>query len=218
MEFSSDLFQKMPIIGIIRGLSKDAVSDAIRTFAEVGFTTVEVTMNTEGAANLIAEIKDHYNAKLNVGAGTVRSMAELEIALKAGASFVVTPIVNIEVIRECKQKKIPVFPGAFTPTEVYTAWEAGATAVKVFPTVTGGINHIKAIKGPLDHIPLIPTGGINSTNLSQFLNLGVYGVGAGSQLFPKNIIESGDWKKLEETMLSFKQSYEMWRSRNNQNL
>ncbi len=215
MKFSENKFKSIPIIGIIRGTPFEKIPTLISLFVETGFTTIEITMNTDRASKVIEETIKSYATKLNVGAGTVRSMSELHEAIRAGSQFIVTPILNFDIIKECKNQQIPIFPGAYTPTEVYNAWEAGATAVKIFPTITGGINHIKAIKAPLDMVPLIPTGGVNTENLADFLNLGVYGVGAGSQLFPKGLIEKNDWEGLRNKLNDFKNVYDSWRHRVN---
>ena len=203
----------VPIIGILRGFQKEKIPTIVTMYADVGFTTIEITMNTEGAKQIITDIIHSFGSQLNIGAGTVRNMRELDAALSAGAEFIVTPIFNEDVVKECINAQIPIFPGAYTPTEVYNAWEAGATAVKIFPTVTGGISHVKAIQAPLDMIPLIPTGGINPDNLADFLNLGVYGLGVGSQLFPKNIIDNNNWTALKENLISFKNTYDSWSKR-----
>jgi len=202
--------KEVPIIGILRGVSMEKIPTIMSMYKDAGFTTIEITMNTEGAGQIITDILHSFASELNIGAGTVRNMRELHDALSAGAQFIVTPIFNEEVVKECTNAKIPIFPGAYTPTEVYNAWEAGATAVKVFPTGTGGINHIKAIQAPLDMIPLIPTGGINADNLGDFLDIGVYGLGVGSQLFPKNLIDNDNWTGLKGALNSFKKTYDNW--------
>ena len=211
MEFSENLFKQIPIVGILRGISKHLVMPVLSNYFEVGFTTIEITMNTEGATEMISSAVDLFGEQGNIGAGTVRDLRELELALEAGAQFIVTPILDKAVIEACAQRNVPIFPGAYTPTEVYTAWKLGATAVKVFPAATGGFSHIKAIKAPLEMIPIIPTGGVNTENLSQFFNLGIYGVGMGSQLFPSQLIAEQKWEALKEQLLRVKSAFDDWK-------
>ena len=210
--FSFDAFHQVPIVGILRGNHLKQIHSIIDCYQAAGFTTLEITMNSDGAAAYIQSIAKDANSALNIGAGTVCTMDDLEIALQAGAQFVVTPIVNIPVIKYCASRNIPIFPGAYTPTEVFQAWEAGATAVKVFPAVTGGLTHIKALKGPLNHIPMIPTGGVSAANLADFFNVGIWGVGMGSQLFPKSKIIEHDWEGLLTQLNEVMGAYRSWKA------
>jgi 2-dehydro-3-deoxyphosphogluconate aldolase/(4S)-4-hydroxy-2-oxoglutarate aldolase len=194
---NEELFKKMPIVGIIRNLSFDDVQHIIPVYIEAGLSNIEVTMNTTGAADMIRYILRQYPEQLNVGAGTVCNLEDLEKALSAGAQFIVTPIVREEVITACVQRKIPVFPGAFTPTEIYHAWSLGATMVKVFPSSVLGSAYIKDIKGPLNQIRLLPTGGVDHANIGDFLKAGAEGFGIGSPLFNKKYIDAKDWEQLK---------------------
>lgn len=211
--FSQAKFEEMPIVGIIRGIAKDKAARVFALYEKVGFSTIEITMNTEGAGEMITHLVASFAGRLNVGAGTVRTMEELDEALQAGAQFIVTPIVNQAVIEKCAAKNVPIFVGAYTPTEIFQAWQWGATAVKVFPTITGGTTHIKAVKAPLEMIPLIPTGGVNIDNIPEFFDLGIYGVGMGGQLFPKTMIEQENWEELEQQLQKVKQAYLQWKNK-----
>ncbi len=210
--FSRDLFQRAPLIGIVRGVPVDAMEPILQRYDQHGFTTLEITMNTTGAADMISTARENYRGKLNIGAGTVRSEAELDQALSAGAQFIVTPIINEKVCQICVREEVPFFPGAYTPTEIYHAWELGATAVKVFPAVHGGIDYIKAVQAPLDMIPLVPTGGVSASNLAHFLDTGVYGVGLGSALFPKQAIADANWSKLDDALQDMMNAYRQWKN------
>lgn len=211
MTFSLERFKRIPIIGILRGLPEDAFKPILATYLAAGFSTIEVTMNTNGAAQMISEAAEQYGDQLNIGAGTVRNMQELELALSSGAQFVVTPILNSEIIKTCVRLNIPIFPGAYTPTEIYRAWELGSTAVKVFPATIGGIQHIKAVKAPLEMIPLVPTGGVSLQNLPDYFDLGIFGVGMGGQLFPTSILQRKDWKALAIQLEQIKMAYDGWK-------
>ena len=195
-KFSLLKFSTLPVIGIIRGLQLDEIKEILPIYIKAGFNTIEFTMNTPSAAKIIQYAVEKYGALLNVGAGTVCDEKTLEIALEAGAQFIVMPIVNETVIKSCVQQKIPVFPGAYTATEIYNAWSLGAAMVKVFPATSLGPDYFKDISGPLDQIKLVPVGGINSNNCVDFMRAGASGIGVGSQLFNTKMILEKDWEGL----------------------
>ncbi|MEO6931296.1 MAG: bifunctional 4-hydroxy-2-oxoglutarate aldolase/2-dehydro-3-deoxy-phosphogluconate aldolase [Chitinophagaceae bacterium] len=204
--FSWSLFQKMPVIGILRNilpLHSETIADL---YFECGFTTLEITMNSPGAAATISSLSERFADKLNIGAGTVCTLEDLEEAVSAGASFIVTPVLSEEVIKAAVIKNIPIFPGAFTPSEIYRAWMLGASMVKVFPATALGPGFIKDILAPLPYLKLIPTGGVSMNNFNSFLQAGAAGVGVGSTLFPANLIKEEKWDKLSELFLRFKHS------------
>lgn len=196
-------FEKVPVIGILRGYSLDDIKKIIPAFISAGLNTIEITMNTRNVTEIIQFISNEYGKELNVGAGTVCTMDDLEIALDAGAGFIVSPIVVDEIIHHCSDYEIPVFPGAFTPTEIYHAWEAGATMVKVYPVNFMGPKLIKNIKAPLEQIKLLPTGGIDVNNFSDYMKMGADGLGIGSGLFDKNLIKPGSFEKLKQHFEKF---------------
>ena len=152
--FSWDRFYRVPIVGIIRGLSSTQVKEILPVYIASGLTTIEITMNTAAAEEIIQYARKSY-PQLNVGAGTVCTEKDLKKAFDAGAQFIVTPIIDKKVIRSCVKKKAPVFPGAFTPTEIYPAWSLGASMVKIYPAKTLGPGYIKDVKAPLDQIKLM---------------------------------------------------------------
>lgn len=197
-KFSWELFNRMPIIGIMRNIAGEYTDRIAGIYHQSGLTCLEVTMNSVGAEETIASLVNTHGDKLNIGAGTVCTANDLEKALNSGAQFIVTPIVNEDVISICASQKIPVFPGAYTPTEIYKAWSLGATMVKVFPATTLGTGYIREVLGPLNQISLVPTGGINLENFTGYLAAGAKAVGIGSHLFPKNILANEDWDKLRE--------------------
>jgi 2-dehydro-3-deoxyphosphogluconate aldolase/(4S)-4-hydroxy-2-oxoglutarate aldolase len=158
-----------------------------------GLVNIEVTMNSEGAVDLIKLAKSIMGAKGNVGAGTVTTLAALDQALGAGASFIVTPAVVPDVIQTCVQRKVPVMPGAMTPTEILSAWRLGATMVKVFPADQLGPGHLKAMKAPFPEIPLMPTGGVTVETLAAFNKSGADAVGVGGPLFDAKQVAAGNW-------------------------
>lgn len=195
--FSWQLFHQLPIIGILRHMPQQQTFRLAEYYFQAGLTTLEVTMNSEGVTDTIAELTQAYAQKLNIGAGTVCTLHDLDQAMQAGASFIVSPILNEDLIRRCVAEDIPVFPGAYTPTEIYRAWSLGASMVKVFPATQLGPAYVKDVLAPLPQLKLLPTGGVTADNFADFLRAGAHGVGMGSSLFPRHIVEQGDWEGLK---------------------
>lgn len=208
--FSWTVFEKVPIVGIIRNLSAVDFERLLPLYIEAGFTTIEVTMNTAGAESMIKKAKTDFANSIHVGAGTVCDMNELQKALDSGADFIVTPIVVKEVIEKCVEIEVPVFPGAFTPTEIFTAWSLGASMIKVFPASHLGPEFIKAIKAPFPQIKLMPTGGVGIHDLKPYKVAGADAFGVGSPLFPNQLIRSSNETDMlnhfTNFMLALKQS------------
>ncbi|HEV7380654.1 MAG TPA: bifunctional 4-hydroxy-2-oxoglutarate aldolase/2-dehydro-3-deoxy-phosphogluconate aldolase [Dyadobacter sp.] len=202
-KFSWELFYKAPIVGIVRNLSMEVVKEILPLYREAGLTTIEITMNTPGATDMIRYARSNEGKGLNIGAGTVCTKDELEKALEAGAQFIVTPILDKKVVKACIKQKVPVFPGAYTPSEIYKTWALGAPVVKVFPATVLGPEYIKDILGPLDQLKLMPTGGVSLENMDQFLKAGAVGLGIGGQLFDKTLIQNQDWEGLLAHFKSF---------------
>lgn len=206
--FSETLFSKVPVVGILRGYSKDVSLKLIEIYYEIGFTNVEVTMNTPNVEEIIAEAVKRFANKLNVGAGTVCSMEDLDKALSAGAQFIVSPITDVTMIEACKKNNVPAFPGALTPTEIYNAWTAGARMVKLFPASQFGPRYIKEVLAPLDAIEIMPTGGVSLENIPIYKEVGVKAFGMGSLLFNKTLIQKEDWIGLASHLSNVKQEIE----------
>ena len=201
--FSWDLFRQVPIIGIMRNLPQDKMIDVASLFADGGFTNLEIALNSPNAIECISELSSRFSQRINVGAGTVCTCEQLEMALSAGAGFIVTPVVNEEIIRKCVLQKIPVFPGAYTPTEIYKADALGASMVKIFPASQLGPRYIKELLAPFPQVKLLPTGGISLENMRSFMEAGAKGLGIGSHLFPKEIIQQGKWEDLKRLFARF---------------
>jgi 2-dehydro-3-deoxyphosphogluconate aldolase/(4S)-4-hydroxy-2-oxoglutarate aldolase len=205
--FSWELLEKMPIVGILRNFPANKMGKLSDCYARAGLTTLEITMNSEGATQSIASLVKSFQGQLNVGAGTVCTLEDLDKALEAGAQFIVTPIVDESVINRCVSQNIPVFPGAYTPTEIYKAWSLGAGMVKVFPASKLGPDYIREVLAPLDHIKLMPTGGVSLDNLRDFMKAGAKGFGVGSQLVPRDLVEKNDWETLIGHFSKFVKAY-----------
>lgn len=193
--FNSALFEAMPIVGIMRNYPSETIKKIVPNYLKAGLNTLEITMNSYNAEEMISFLSKHY-PDMNIGAGTVCDMSDLLKALDWGASFIVMPILNEEVVEFCSNNNIPVFPGAMTPSEIYKAWKLGATAVKIFPSVFFGPEYIKEIKGPLNEIKLLPTGGVSLTNIQDFFKNGASGVGMGGTLFDQQLIADENYEGL----------------------
>jgi 2-dehydro-3-deoxyphosphogluconate aldolase / (4S)-4-hydroxy-2-oxoglutarate aldolase len=194
----------LTIIGIARGIETEPVIPSFEAVIKGGITLLEVTMNTQNAGYIISSAVKHFKGRAFIGAGTVITMGDMDRALNAGAGFIVSPVLNIEMVKFCNKNKIPIYPGAFTPTEIYSAWEAGATMVKVFPVSrAGGADYIKDIKAPLDKVKLLACGGVTSDNLKKYIECGIDGIALGNQLFDRDLIKNKDFEKLTGIALKF---------------
>ncbi|MET7258587.1 bifunctional 4-hydroxy-2-oxoglutarate aldolase/2-dehydro-3-deoxy-phosphogluconate aldolase [Dyadobacter fermentans] len=203
--FSWELFNKAPLVGIIRNVSPEDVKRILPIYREAGLTTVEITMNTPGATDMIRYALENEHYGLNIGAGTVCTKDDLDAALDAGAQFIVTPVLSKKVIKSCVKKGVPVFPGAYTPTEIFQAWSWGASMVKIYPATALGPGYIKDVKAPMNQLKLLPTGGVSLENMDAFLKAGANGLGIGGQLFDKKLIQDKDWDGLKAHFLQFAQ-------------
>lgn len=193
--YKQALFNQMPVIGIFRNVPLTIIEAIIPFYLKAGFTTLEITMNSANACEILSSLSRTYS-DVNIGAGTVCTMQDLELALENGASYIVSPILNKEVIHFCTLNNIPIFPGAFTPLEIYRAAELGATAVKVFPATQLGPGYIKDVLTALPKLKLLPTGGVSIDNIEAFFKAGAVGVGMGSSLFNEKLIANKDFDGL----------------------
>jgi len=169
------------VMAVIRAASADAALDMSRALVRGGITGIEITFSTPGAADAIERARRELPDAL-VGAGTVLTRADLEAACGAGASFLVSPHFDEALVAAAREREVPFLPGALTPTEVMRAWNGGATCVKLFPGSAVGPGYVKALRGPLPHIPLMPTGGVDEKNLGEWFAAGVVAVGMGGAL------------------------------------
>ena len=194
----------VPIIGILRGIGAEKFSHLMGAAFAAGLQAIEVTMNTPGAAGIIAANRDRVPAGNYLGMGTVRNPQEAREACAAGAMFLVTPNVDPEVIDFARTKDIPVIAGALTPTEVYSAWKAGAALIKVFPCrALGGPLYIRELRGPFEQIPLVAVGGVTLENCRAHLQAGAAAVGVGISLFGEQAVQAGDWKAVQKNVAHF---------------
>jgi len=190
------------VIALIRADNPDGLIDCAKALAAGGLTSIELTMTTPGAIRTLekatAELPDFL-----FGLGTVLDAETARAGILAGAKFVVTPGVRLGVIEMCKRYSVPIFCGAFTPTEIITVWEAGADAAKIFPAEFFGPGYIKSLKGPLPHIEMVPTGGVNENNVGEFLKAGAYATAAGSSLVEARALKEKNWAAITAKAKAF---------------
>ena len=188
------------LVAIIRGMDPEICVKLAEAYVEGGIRLVEVTFDQTGdPAKTIAAIKairEGFAGRLHVGAGTVLTDAQLEAVIDAGGEFMVTPSVNPKLIAKASAARLATMPGAFTPTEIVTAHEAGADVVKIFPVRSLGPQYVKDVLAPLKHISLMAVGGVNPDNAADYLRAGCVGVGASGSLVNKEWIAAGAWSKI----------------------
>lgn len=197
-----DCIRANRIIAIIRGFEPDICLKLAQAYYEGGIRMIEVTFpqakpeDQPKTAAAIKAISDHFAGKVMVGAGTVLTSAQLHMAKDAGARYMVAPGVNPALIQEARSLDMVVIPGALTPTEVETAYGAGADFIKVFPAGTMGVKYVKDLRAPLAHIPLLAVGGITPDNVGDFMRVGCLGAGVSGSLTNREFIAAGAWDKI----------------------
>jgi 2-dehydro-3-deoxyphosphogluconate aldolase/(4S)-4-hydroxy-2-oxoglutarate aldolase len=190
------------VVALIRADSSDGLIDCARALAAGGLTSIELTMTTPGAIRLLekatAELPDFI-----FGLGTVLDTETARAGILAGAKFIVTPATRPDVNELCQRYSVPIFSGAFTPTEILRAWESGADAVKIFPAEFFGPNYIKSVKAPFPQIDFVPTGGVNENNVADFLKAGAAATAAGSSLVQAKAFKEKDWPAITAKAKAF---------------
>ncbi|TFE28578.1 bifunctional 4-hydroxy-2-oxoglutarate aldolase/2-dehydro-3-deoxy-phosphogluconate aldolase [Cohnella luojiensis] len=191
------------IVAIIRGISAESGDATAKALADGGIVFLEVTLNTDGALNMISRFRDKYEGRLRIGAGTVLDLGQAKEAAAAGAEYIISPNLDEEVIYFGVENGVEVWPGTMTPTEIVRAYKAGASAVKVFPMGSLGINYLKEIRAPLNHIPMVATGGVNLQNINDVLGAGAIAVGLGGNLVDKQLVKDGKFEELTKLARDF---------------
>lgn len=200
------LLKKHRAIAVIRSSEKQLASQMAKAVAAGGIQFIEITWNTHKAAELIAELRSEFPT-FSIGTGTLLNLEELQQAIDCGAQFLFTPHTDVAMIKTAVDAGVPIVPGAFSPTEIVTAWQAGATCVKVFPiSALGGAAYLKSLQGPLGNIPLIPTGGVTLENAKVFIDAGAIAVGLAGDLFPKHLVENSDWRAIVQIARTLSQN------------
>jgi 2-dehydro-3-deoxyphosphogluconate aldolase / (4S)-4-hydroxy-2-oxoglutarate aldolase len=193
-----DALRKNPFLGILRGIPLSHVPGIAKACHLAQISFLEVTMNTLGAPQIIGALRHACGSLgIEVGAGTVRTLEEFHIAHEAGAQFMVSPGFSRAVVEECSRHKLPCFPGALTPSEIQTAYEAGATCVKVFPVKSmGGPAYIKELRGPFQEIPLLACGGVDPKNAAEYFSAGVDAIAFGASIFRADWLQKEEYTKI----------------------
>ncbi|MGK7903967.1 MAG: bifunctional 4-hydroxy-2-oxoglutarate aldolase/2-dehydro-3-deoxy-phosphogluconate aldolase [Hormoscilla sp.] len=193
------ILQQQRAIGVIRSPQLSLGKHLALSIAAGGMQLIEITWNGDRPAELIAQLRAELPACM-IGAGTLLTSEQIHDAMAAGAQFLFTPHTNPAIIKIALAAGVPIIPGALSPTEIVTAWQAAATCVKVFPvSAAGGVTYIKSLQGPLGQIPLIPTGGVTLDNAADFIAAGAIGVGLSSSLFPKDLLAARNWQAIAQT-------------------
>jgi 2-dehydro-3-deoxyphosphogluconate aldolase/(4S)-4-hydroxy-2-oxoglutarate aldolase len=192
------------VVPVVRTSSADSAIRAIQAVYRGGIRAAEITMTVPGAIRALEKIAEEFGDQIVLGAGTVLDPETCRACILAGAQFLVTPALKVSTIEMAKRYSKVIMPGAMTPTEVLTAWEAGAALVKVFPaSAVGGPKYIKALKAPFPQIDLIPTGGVNLETTPEFLRAGASAVAVGSELIDEKTIQGGHYEVFEERARRF---------------
>ena len=189
-----DLIKENYVVAIIRGVEKKDIIPVVEALYKGGIKLVEVTMNTDGAVEMLSMLNKKFGNELFIGAGTVLEVEEAKKAIAAGAKYFVTPNVDEEIIRYAINHNVDILPGVMTPTEIVQAYKAGAKIVKVFPTSILGSGYIKELQGPLSHIPMVAVGGVRPENVADFIKAGAVGIGVGGSLIDKTAIARSDFE------------------------
>ena len=184
------------VVAIVRLDDYSRAVEMVKAIHAGGIRAVEFTYTNPRAGEAIADVVGAMGDEIAVGAGTVLDAETARAAILQGASFIVTPVVSTDVITMSRRYAVPTVIGAFTPTEILTAWEAGATYVKLFPASVGGAKYLKDVRGPLPQVPIIPTGGVSAENCAEFINAGAAGIAVGSNLVDAKTVSNGEWSVL----------------------
>jgi len=201
---TQEILEQVGLIPVLRAKSAAQGHAVVEAMLAGGVTVVEVTMTVPGAVDLLQELKKQHGGNLLLGAGTVTTAAQAEATIEAGAEFVVSPSLHPEVIAATKRLGKVSIPGALTPTEAITAWDAGADYVKIFPcSAVGGASYLKALLAPFPHLKLIPTGGVTLQTAESFLKAGARALGIGSDLVNLAAIDAGHPETITESARAY---------------
>jgi 2-dehydro-3-deoxyphosphogluconate aldolase/(4S)-4-hydroxy-2-oxoglutarate aldolase len=186
------------IVAVVRGDDANVLCDVVSALKSGGVTAIEITFTVPKATRVLEQVADQFGDSVLLGAGTVLDSETARAALLAGARYIVSPCVNLDVIEMCQRYDKLVMPGALTPTEVITAWQAGGDIIKIFPSDLTGPSYLKALAGPFPQVKLMPTGGVNLDTMTDFLDAGAVAVGVGGSLVEKKAVTEGNFQRIEE--------------------
>jgi 2-dehydro-3-deoxyphosphogluconate aldolase/(4S)-4-hydroxy-2-oxoglutarate aldolase len=195
-ESLTEQIRRHRVIAIMRHLPDEQVEPVFNALADAGIRLIEITMNTAGAAEQIRRVVGRFSGRMLIGAGTVSTTERARLALAAGAQFLVTPNLDLEVVELAKAHQCPIMPGVLTPTEMMAAVKAGVVTLKLFPASQLGPAYVKDVLAPLDDLNLVAVGGVTQENAAEWLRAGCIGVGMGSSLFDKDLLRAGKYGEI----------------------
>lgn len=204
-----DFINKNKVVAIVRGIPSGSIADLAKAMVKGGLRCIEVTFDQsseEGKAETLRSIEilsRNFRDEVLAGAGTVLTPEQVEQAVAAGAEYIISPNVNVEVIKKTKELGKISIPGALTPSEIVTAYEAGADIVKLFPAAVFGPAYFKAVKAPLKHIPMMAVGGVSPENIADFIAVGAVGAGVGGNLVSPKLVAEGSFEEITKIARSY---------------
>jgi 2-dehydro-3-deoxyphosphogluconate aldolase / (4S)-4-hydroxy-2-oxoglutarate aldolase len=207
------LIRETGVIAIMRAKSSEQLMNAAEAIKQGGVRVIEATMTTPGALAVIEQATKKYGDEVLFGAGSILDAETARAAILAGAGFIVGPTLNLDVIALCRRYSVPVIPGCYTPTEMLTAWEAGADMIKLFPAEIGGPGLIKALKAPLPQLEIVPVGGVDLNTAADFIKNGAAALGVGSSLINQKLLDAGDMAELTRRAAAFIEEVKKGRSK-----
>jgi 2-dehydro-3-deoxyphosphogluconate aldolase/(4S)-4-hydroxy-2-oxoglutarate aldolase len=192
------------VVVVLRAGASEGVLETVEALLKGGLRAIEITLTTPGAVDLIRQLAERYSRdEILLGAGTVLEADEAEAAIDAGAEFLVSPSIEIDVIKQCQEDKIVCIPGAYTPTEIRTAMKAGADVVKIFPASIGGPAYLRDLAGPLPGVPLLPSGSVSFETVGAFFSAGAFAVAVGSTLVDKQLVRDRNFDAIAKNSRRF---------------
>lgn len=197
------IIRETGIVAIVRGTGIESLLKIAEALNEGGVRVIEVTLNTPGAIEMIAQLEKEFGDEMLIGAGTVLDPETARSVILAGAKFVLGPTLSLDVSKLCKRYNTVYVPGVLTPTEIIKAWEAGAQIVKIFPAGALGSRYIKELRGPLPQVEMMPVGGVTVDNTAEFIKAGATALGIGGELVDRNAVEEGRFELLTEKARRF---------------
>ncbi|MGD0855299.1 MAG: bifunctional 4-hydroxy-2-oxoglutarate aldolase/2-dehydro-3-deoxy-phosphogluconate aldolase [Dehalococcoidia bacterium] len=202
-ENSLKVIEDSGIIAVIRSQNADEAVKIARAISEGGIVPIEITLTVPDAFRVMAEVRRSLGERILLGAGTVLDAEGARLAIRAGAEFLVSPMLNPDMVRLCKKNGKVAIPGAFTPTEIVAAWKGGADIIKIFPASLGGPELIKDLRGPFPQIKFLPTGGVMLENVAQFIKAGAVAVAVGGNIIDKKAVALGKFDVITENSRKF---------------
>jgi 2-dehydro-3-deoxyphosphogluconate aldolase/(4S)-4-hydroxy-2-oxoglutarate aldolase len=194
------------LVAIMRHTEPSAAIRTVEALLDGGVCVIEVTFNSRGVLDMLREVGAAFGPRVLLGAGTVLDTDAAQQALQAGATFIVSPHTDPQLVGWLAERGVPTIPGALTATEVLSAWQAGASVVKLFPAGSVGVGYLKDLRGPLNEVPLLPTGGVSVDNAAEFVRAGAWGLGVGGALVDARLVAAGQFEEITRRARAFSEA------------